>query len=80
MGSAVIDLVGQRFGRLEVLHRVETAFALPQAWWQCRCDCGQEARVRGTFLRRGVTRSCGCMRRESLAANGTHRDRPRAFE
>jgi hypothetical protein len=55
-----IDLTGRRFGRLVV-----TAYAGDGKWaWSCVCDCGACVLVRGDFLRRGITRSCGCITRE----------------
>ncbi len=68
--SALIDLTGRRFGRLLVLGREGTYYyddgfvAVPL--WRCRCDCGRETVVRGTCLRRGTTRSCGCLHLEYL--------------
>jgi hypothetical protein len=63
MTRRVIDLTGQRFGRLLVV-----AFAgldaTKQARWLVRCDCGHERTVLGEHLRRGYTTSCGCLRRE----------------
>ena len=35
--------------------------------WACRCTCGVEKDVLGTNLRQGLSRSCGCLRREILA-------------
>lgn len=70
MGNA-IDITGQRFGRLTVLERAgsyricgesQTTLAL----WRCRCDCGTECVVLGQNLRRGQTRSCGCLRNDML--------------
>lgn len=29
-------------------------------WWKCRCDCGNETSLRGSRLRSGESRSCGC--------------------
>ncbi len=60
------SLIGQRFGKLVVL---EFSGKAGKAYlWRCQCECGQECRVRGTFLRAGRTVSCGCMRGESAAA------------
>lgn len=63
MGKKV-DLTGQRFGRLTVLkdsgNRLDRKVV-----WLCMCDCGQETLVRSTRLRKGTTRSCGCLRREN---------------
>ena len=38
-----------------------------QAFWFCRCDCGQSISVRGAALRNGNTKSCGCLRGESAS-------------
>jgi hypothetical protein len=55
----LIDLTGQRFGKLVVVEyagRNERRESL----WRCACDCGNESIVRGDVLRRGTTESCGC--------------------
>lgn len=60
----VIDLEGNRYGRLVVLGRVN-----PQSGrvsWLCRCDCGTEVAVRATSLRTGNTKSCGCLHKEHV--------------
>lgn len=68
----IIDLTGARFTRLTVLHRVERQ-QKPQLWWRCRCDCGKEFDVRGTCLRNGANKSCGCYTRSRLGnASRTH--------
>lgn len=36
-----------------------------QALWLCRCDCGKETTVRGSDLRSGGRKSCGCLLLES---------------
>lgn len=59
----VMDLTGQKFGRLLVLHRAGTA-ANGNASWQCRCDCGNIVVVDGYRLRHHQVKSCGCLRRE----------------
>jgi hypothetical protein len=61
--SRVIDLTGQRFGRLVVLKRAENN-RRGQAMWLCRCDCGKEKIISSSPLRSGVTQSCGCYHNE----------------
>ena len=60
--AAVIDLVGHRYGRLTVIRRVENKGE--RTCWLCRCDCGTEKVVEGNSLRRGLSRSCGCLNRD----------------
>src|ERR1700690_436585 len=60
-----IDLTGQRFGRLLVLGRAGNKAG--HALWECRCTCGGLATVAGYQLRRGGTKSCGCLHREVTA-------------
>ena len=62
MVTTLIDITGQRFGRLVVLERCGTVHG--QALWLCKCDCGNEARIRGSCLRRGESKSCGCLASE----------------
>lgn len=64
MGT-VIDIKGKRFGRLVAVERVEApeGASQQQAYWRCKCDCGKEKVVASAVLRRGNTRSCGCLKR-----------------
>lgn len=58
----MIDLTGQRFGRLVVLGLAEKHdFQTREKVWECQCDCGNRILVRGYSLRHGVTKSCGCL-------------------
>lgn len=61
-----ICLVGQRFGRLLVLAKIKTHgdAGSRDTRWLCACDCGKRATVALGRLRKGETRSCGCLRRE----------------
>src|SRR5690349_15740705 len=52
-------LIGQRFGRLVVIERAAGRR------WKCSCDCGEARDVRGDLLVGGLTRSCGCIRKEN---------------
>lgn len=67
--SKLIDLTGQKFGRLTVIEKVPSKNT--NARWRCKCDCGKETTVLGTTLRRGESRSCGCFRSEELAKKMT---------
>ena len=61
------DLIGQRFGRWEVI-----GTALPRnkrKYWLCRCDCGEEREVSQESLLRGTSRSCGCYRGDKRPSN-----------
>lgn len=69
----LIDLTGQRFGRLLVksLHPERTTNNGAQ--FVCLCDCGTEKTVNGAFLRYGSAVSCGCRKREVLGTSSiTH--------
>ena len=57
------DLSGRVFGRLTV-----TSICLSggrQRRWHCICVCGGKAIVRGDLLRRGRTKSCGCLKNKN---------------
>jgi hypothetical protein len=65
-----VSLVGQIFANLTVpLHRAENDSSdNPQ--WLCRCECGREAKITGSALRSGNTKSCGnCPNRIELFGN-----------
>lgn len=61
---------GERFGRLTVVRR-STPIGVKPVKWLCRCDCGNETSVPTYSLKSGVTKSCGCIHREQLAARNT---------
>lgn len=60
--NRLIDLVGHRFGMLEVVERAPAAYGSTSARWLCRCDCGELTEAFGTELRVGKKASCGCNR------------------
>lgn len=53
------NLIGKKFGRLLVEDY------LGDSYWQCKCDCGNIAKVRTPSLNNGKTRSCGCLVKET---------------
>lgn len=68
----LIDLTGQRFGRLVVIKRSTQRSANGNALWQCRCDCGKQVVVDSQRLRKHITRSCGCLRNELAKKRSYH--------
>ena len=67
----LIDLTGQKFGRLTVIRRGETVNKRTK--WVCSCECGTEVTVEPYNLRTGHTGSCGCLQRDRTSkANMTH--------
>ena len=67
MNTQIKDMRGLTFGRLTVLfladHRIGRLAA-----WHCRCECGAVPVVAGAQLRKGRTRSCGCLQRDTVSA------------
>lgn len=56
-----LDLTNVKFGRLQAVKSVGKD-ARGNIMWRCRCACGNTKNVAAVVLRRGVTRSCGCLR------------------
>lgn len=50
------------FGRLTVTGRQYAFSKVGQAHWRCKCECGNASVVKGSNLRSGVTKSCGCLK------------------
>lgn len=66
MGN-IIDLTGKSFGRLVVIRQSSQRDpSTKQVKWLCICNCGTKVRVRSDALRKGSTRSCGCLNIESI--------------
>ena len=66
---AVINEIGNRYGRLLVLERAKNNHR-GEAQWFCQCDCGNQVIVKGVSLRTGHTRSCGCLQKERVRQTG----------
>ena len=62
-----MDLVGKRFGRLVV--ESFNSFKNHRATWNCICDCGNTKVVLQDLLLNGSTKSCGCLKAETLPSN-----------
>lgn len=72
------DLTGQKFGQLEVLHRVPSRPGTPGARWWVRCSCGDEKEVSAHNLTQYLTGSCGkrANHRETIAPPAKNKKHP----
>lgn len=61
------DLTGRKYGILLVLGRTDD-YVSPSGKhttrWLCKCECGNEISTRGSNLKNGRTKSCGCYKAE----------------
>ena len=64
MGRPCLNLVGQRFGKLVVISQVQNRKG--HSYWNCLCDCGKEKIIRGSHLKNGSIKSCGCINKELM--------------
>lgn len=58
------DLKGITYGRLTVIEQAEDYIDkrnIKASMWKCKCVCGNIVNVRGTYLKNGHTKSCGCL-------------------
>ena len=79
------SIIGKKFGRLKVLslhHKEKKYSAILNKngkhriggyikYYTCRCDCGKYKIINGCSLRRGLSKSCGCLY-EELRKKGFH--------
>lgn len=56
-----IDLTGEKFNMLTVI-QLNCGDFMDCTRWDCVCDCGNKCIIKGRDLKRGKTKSCGCLR------------------
>ena len=76
ISTKYVDLIGQRFGKLEVLKQGETKeakfyskvqdkyYTRKKIYLTCKCDCGNIIEKPISYLISGNCKSCGCLSRE----------------
>lgn len=69
MANHLMDLTGQKYGRLTVIER---DFSKKTTAWKCKCDCGNYTIVTTRNLRQKgySTKSCGCLNKEGNPVHG----------
>lgn len=66
----MIDMIFKRFGRLTVIKECEERKDGKKIY-KCICDCGNITYVKGTVLRSGRTKSCGCLMKDITIKRST---------
>lgn len=66
----LIDMTGEKCGRLTVLERAEND-KHGNAMWKCKCECGNIIITLGYQLRSGHTKSCGCLQKDIVRKMNT---------
>lgn len=67
--SRKVQMIGNTYGRLEVIEEAGTVGK--QLTFLCKCSCGNTKVVKGNSLRTGNTKSCGCLQKETFSATIT---------
>lgn len=82
-GKNMLELTGQRFGRLVALERLDEKKGSGYLW-KCQCDCGKITKVPANSLAQGGIRSCGCGRvdamKQTIEQRGTVADHARLID
>lgn len=66
------DMIGKQFGRWTVLADAGVSTECHRLLL-CRCDCGNERKIRGTSLRSGGSQSCGCTKTHGCSRTREYR-------
>ena len=68
--SKVVLNKGQVFGRLTIIKEVAKR-KNGAVQYKCLCECGNKKSINGSLLKRGKTRSCGCLQKELTVKRST---------
>lgn len=68
----LIDETGNTYGYLTVIERAKENSK--DVKWLCKCKCGNEVIVRGSSLRNGNTKSCGCLQKEKIRERNENKE------
>lgn len=71
-------MTGMRFNQLTVLERDYSK--KNRVYWFCLCDCGKNTSVASSQLKSGKTKSCGCLKNESIIKSNNRKKRSNDFD
>ena len=70
-GHGLIDITGQKFGRLTAIKYVDYTDNNGSKWL-FRCECGNDIITNSSAVRKGRTKSCGCLNQELRKSRAKH--------
>jgi hypothetical protein len=59
---------GQIYGKLTIIRKSNHSLKVACGLWLCKCECGNRVHVRGSNLKDGNSKSCGCNVHLAVAA------------
>lgn len=65
-------IIGKKYNRLTFVRKTNEKSSKSYLWL-CKCDCGNYIKVRKYAVTSGNTKSCGCLKNESIARIGKGR-------
>jgi hypothetical protein len=74
-------MIGKKFGRLTILEVIKKKSGNQnKTYFRCLCDCGREKDIQAYDVKKGKSKSCGCLHRElAKQASTKHGMRESAF-
>lgn len=57
-----MEIINKKFGKLFVIKKSCEKASNGEYKYECLCDCGKKTNVKGSNLKNGNTKSCGCSR------------------
>lgn len=73
-----VNLIGSKFGNWTVLSLAKRT-VYKNAYYLCRCSCGNEEIVRYSTLKNGESKSCGCLAKKLSSIKNRKNQGERAF-
>lgn len=70
MRGKINNIKGKVFGRIAVIE-FSHKDSNNKACWKCLCECGNEVILIGSDLISGNTKSCGCLKKDTVSARNT---------
>lgn len=55
-----MELIGKKIGKLFVVEKTNEKASNGEYKYKCICECGKEKNIRGSNLKNGNSKSCGC--------------------